>query len=154
MDIRRSSSADDPIIVEHYMALWDSYGTPQEHYRPDAHASIAEFLRDGREHRALQTFVASIDGEAAGSAGCELHRSPYPTVIQETYRRFGYVWHVFVRPEFQKRGIGRALTETAIEYLRGIGCTTITLNASEAGAPLYRSLGFATGSEMRLKLGE
>ena len=152
MDIRSGSASDDEILVEHYMALWESYGTPPEHYRSDARECVRAFLQDGRERLQLRTFFAFDGSEIAGSAACRLHEAPYPNVIDPAYRKFGYIWHVFVRPEFQRRGLGKALTQAAIDYFRSINCTAVVLNASEAGAPLYRAMGFEAASEMRLKL--
>jgi GNAT superfamily N-acetyltransferase len=152
MYIREATPEDDAILIKHYMALWDSYGTSADHYRSDADERIGQFMEDGRRRLAGKTWLAGDDGIAAGSAGCRLHEAPYPSVIDQSYRLFGYIWHVYVRPECQKQGIGRALTQAAINYLRGLGCTAVVLNASEAGVPLYLAMGFTSGTEMRLKL--
>ena len=151
MQIIQASPDTDQVIFDHYMALWDSYGTSPDLYDPEARRSFFSFLREGRERYRLQTFTATEEGQVIGSAGCQLAVDTYPRVIKQTERCFGYIWHVLVRPEFQRRGIGRDLTQAAVDYLRDLGCTTIVLNASEAGAPLYRSMGFASGTEMRLK---
>jgi GNAT superfamily N-acetyltransferase len=58
------------------------------------------------------------------------------------YGAFAYVGLMAVHPEAQRRGVGRALMEHALGWLeaRGVGCAI--LDATEEGAPLYRSLGF------------
>jgi hypothetical protein len=83
----------DKIVIEHYMAVWASYGPPTEHYASDAHERVLEFLRCGRKRYSLKTFIASTDGKMAGSAVCQLHLAPYPTVIDKEHRQFGYIWH-------------------------------------------------------------
>ena len=152
MDIRIATSADDELLVSHSLALWDSYGTPADDLRADAHERIAAFIADQREHRRLGAFIASVDGEVAGSIACGLRVAPYPEIVREDRRLFGYIWSVFVIPHYQRRGIGRALVERALDHLRAAGCTAVSLNSSDAGAPLYASMGFTPGTEMRLAL--
>lgn len=33
MDIRMATPGEDEILVGHYLKIWDSYGTPPEHFR-------------------------------------------------------------------------------------------------------------------------
>ena len=150
MKIRPATESEDPLLVAHYMALWESYGVPPEHYRDDAEACVRAFITDGRQRHDAAIFFAEEDGEVLGSAACQLHLSPYPQVIRPDIRRFGYVWSVYVRPEHRRRGIARALMQSAIAHLRAIGCTTLVLHSSDAGLSLYESLGFETAKEMRL----
>jgi ribosomal protein S18 acetylase RimI-like enzyme len=58
------------------------------------------------------------------------------------YGSIAYIGMMGVDPAFQGRGIGRALLETAIETLERDGCTTMLLDATDAGEPLYRKCGF------------
>lgn len=53
---------------------------------------------------------------------------------------------VCVAPEMQRRGIGRRLMEAALDRLAG---RTVLLHATEAGLPLYRSLGFVEAGMVR-----
>ena len=52
---------------------------------------------------------------------------------------------LFIKPEFRRLGIGKALIETAIECARRIDYKIIRLNTNKRMAPaekLYRSYGF------------
>jgi ribosomal protein S18 acetylase RimI-like enzyme len=104
MQIVEATANDDDTLASHYLALWESYGTPKEHFAPDARAQTIAFLREGRQHRGLNAFLALIDNNIAGSAACQLHISPYPEVIKQAHRRFGYIWSVYVEPQYRKRG--------------------------------------------------
>ncbi|MBV8244970.1 MAG: GNAT family N-acetyltransferase [Candidatus Eremiobacteraeota bacterium] len=64
----------------------------------------------------------------------------------------GKIAGVYVVPEWRRRGLARRLTQECLEWLRAQGCATISLQASPQGRPLYESLGFTTGNEMRLDL--
>lgn len=143
--------SEDEILVGHYLKIWDSYGTPPEHYRSDAAARILSFIRSGREERRLTSSLAVVDGDIAGSASCQLHQSPFPEVIRPEQRLHGYIWSVYVADAFRRRGIASALTDEAVDYLKSIGCTTAVIHASDAGEPVYRAAGFELAKEMRLK---
>ncbi|MBB4293555.1 ribosomal protein S18 acetylase RimI-like enzyme [Rhizobium leguminosarum] len=146
-----ATPSEDEILVGHYLKIWDSYGTPPGHYRPDAAAQILSFIRSGREERRLASFLAIVDGDIAGSASCQLHQSPFPEVIQPEQRLHGYIWSVYVADAFRRRGIALKLTNKAVDYLKSIGCTTAVIHASDAGEHVYLAAGFELAKEMRLK---
>lgn len=54
----------------------------------------------------------------------------------------GVIGNVAVRPEFQRRGLGRLLMTHALEWQRAQGVHSVWLDATPAGRPLYRQLGF------------
>lgn len=56
----------------------------------------------------------------------------------------GWIGLVCVRPGYQGRGIGHALTERVAELLENRGCQTLVLTATEMGLPVYERLGFST----------
>ncbi len=150
MEIRAASDSDDAVLVAHYLALWESYGVPPGHFLEDCEARVLAFIAEGRDRHGLVAFLAEEDGDVLGSAVCQRHLSPYPEVLQPEIRSFGYVWSVFVQPAHRRRGIARALMERAMTYLREVGCTTVVLHSSDAGVPLYESIGFEMAKEMRL----
>jgi ribosomal protein S18 acetylase RimI-like enzyme len=152
MEIRKATPADDDILVRHYLAVWESYGTPPEHMLPDAPARVLQFIREGRTYRNSAAFLAIVDGEVAGSAVCQTHVSPFPEVILPLHRQFGYIWSVYVEPKCRRGGLARRLVERALDHLRSIGCTTAVLHSSAAGERLYEQLGFKLATEMRLPL--
>jgi GNAT superfamily N-acetyltransferase len=54
----------------------------------------------------------------------------------------GWIGAVGVAPEARRRGLGTALTEAAVRWLRARGAATVLLYATEAGRPVYERLGF------------
>jgi GNAT superfamily N-acetyltransferase len=54
----------------------------------------------------------------------------------------GWIGALGVAPERRRQGLGAALTEGAVRWLRGRGAATVLLYATEAGRPVYERLGF------------
>ncbi len=153
IDFIRARPEHDDIMVAHYLAIWESYDTPQDHLREDAQDIIRTFLRDGRQHRKLASFIAFDGNMPAGSVSCQLHTMPYPVVLKPQHMLQGYIWSVYSDPLYRGRGVAKKLVSMAVEHLREAGCTTAVLHASEAGKPLYAGMGFELAMEMRMKLG-
>lgn len=58
------------------------------------------------------------------------------------YGPFAYIGLMAVHPSMQKQGIGGLLLERLLSWLDGRTCSTILLDASPAGAPLYTRYAF------------
>ena len=54
----------------------------------------------------------------------------------------GGVYDMGVAPALRRRGYGTALTLAAVAAARELGCSSLTLNATGEGEPLYRGVGF------------
>ncbi len=54
----------------------------------------------------------------------------------------GWLGGIVVDAGYRGRGFGRTMTEDAIERLRASGCGTISLEATDAGRPMYERMGF------------
>ncbi|HEX9035785.1 MAG TPA: GNAT family N-acetyltransferase [Ktedonobacterales bacterium] len=81
------------------------------------------------------------EGELAAISGEVAHRPAVATVATAS-PPVGVIGSVMVRPEFQRGGLGRAIMEHAISWLERQGARHIFLDATPAGRPLYRRLGF------------
>lgn len=67
-----------------------------------------------------------------------------------------YIKDVVVRPEYQRRGIGRKMIQELLKFVGdyGVGGTNIfiELTAAPEKAPFYEKLGFDANDAVRLKL--
>ena len=54
----------------------------------------------------------------------------------------GWLGGIVVDAPFRERGYGRAMTEDLIRLLRAAGCSTLSLEATNAGRPMYERMGF------------
>lgn len=75
-------------------------------------------------------FLAEIDGKKAGH------------VFSISYGKLGWIGLLIVHPSFRGKGIGTALTRTAINYLRDKNTKCIKLQAALKAVRLYTRLGF------------
>ncbi|BAZ42852.1 putative acetyltransferase [Calothrix sp. NIES-4101] len=150
--IQEAKSEQDILIAEHFYKMWLDIGIPQDAIEDDYQVIIIQFIENARQKLCYKSFLAEIDGVIVGSISCQLYAGLYPSVIKSKYRQSGYIWGVYVEPEYRKQGIANNLTNTAIEYLKTIGCTRVILNASPAGKSVYQSLGFVESNAMHLDL--
>ncbi len=89
------------------------------------------------QHPYCVPFVAKA-GETLVGTAVAIQRGPV-----------GWVGHVIVLPEYQRQGIGAALTRAVTQYLQAQQCQSILLIATEAGYPVYEKLGFQIDSYYR-----
>ncbi|HEY6122566.1 MAG TPA: GNAT family N-acetyltransferase, partial [Pyrinomonadaceae bacterium] len=82
-------------------------------------------------------FCATSDGRVIG------------TSTTTTYG-FDLAWigMVLVDPEYRKRGIGKRLMQVALDYLRDIDVSTVKLDATPDGRPVYEGMGFKVESRV------
>lgn len=92
----------------------------------------------------------------AGGAGVQLREVlPHPLSSGNQWNcvadgRHAIILNVFTEPDWRHQGIAVLLLERIIEWARAERLDRLVLHASEAGRPLYESLGFVGTNEMRL----
>ena len=59
----------------------------------------------------------------------------------------GWIGNIIVRTEARRHGLGTRLTQDLVDRLRALGCRTLLLIATVAGAPVYFKLGFRRTSD-------
>ena len=100
----------------------------------------------------LRSFFAEHNGATVGTATGFLLDGFPAYLVQRPH--VGFIVGVYVVPEYRRCGIGRAVTQAAIDWLRSIGCTSIRLRTSAQGRPVYASMGFAASPELELRFGD
>ena len=93
-------------------------------------------LKDG-SHAGLLAF----DGDTFVGAGGISYYRVMPTYHNPTGER-AYVMNMYVRPEYRRRGITTELLDRLVADARRRGVRQISLEATEAGRPLYARFGF------------
>ena len=62
--------------------------------------------------------------------------------------RRGYLLNFFVEPKYRRLGLAHSLVKESLTEARMRGLHIVALHASEAGKPVYESMGFRTTNEM------
>jgi len=91
-------------------------------------------------------FVINEAQEVVAGAGLWIQRlMPNP---REASGYRGHVVNVYTEPDYRHRGLARQLMVTLTDWAKAHGITSLTLNASDYGRPLYESLGFEQDNHM------
>ncbi|WP_110986821.1 GNAT family N-acetyltransferase [Acaryochloris thomasi] len=152
--VREAIPQEDHLLALHFYQLWRDNQVPEQGLIDDWLTVTVEFIANARKTLNYRAFVVEVEGRVVGSVGCQLFDGLYPLILAETQRKYGYIWGVYVEPDYRGQGIGTRLTEMAVEYLRSQHCTRAILHASPSGQPVYEHLGFIPSNEMRLDLCE
>lgn len=96
----------------------------------------------------LGWFGTNAAGEVVAGAG--LWTMDWPPHLAHMEPRRGNILNGYVQPAYRRRGLARALTETALDWCRQNGVKMVILHASDAGRPVYVALGFTPTNEMSL----
>jgi ribosomal protein S18 acetylase RimI-like enzyme len=152
--VRAASEAELDVLAEHFREMWLEIGWHPETLRDDWYEVVATFIARARAENDFAGFVAETEGAVVGTAACQLGSALYPEIRRPSVHRAGYIWGVYVRPEYRRWGLARELTQAALGHLRQRGCTRVTLHASRAGDPVYRAMGFDGTNELGLALRE
>jgi GNAT superfamily N-acetyltransferase len=150
--IREAAIKEDLLIGKHSYKMWLDIGVDESNIHLDWQNITLKFIEEARQDLFYKAFIAEVDNIIVGSVSCQLFAGLYPNVFKNEYRKFGYIWGVYVEQSYRRQGIAKKLTNRAIEYLKEIGCTRVVLNASPLGKPVYSSLGFSEGNVMELDL--
>lgn len=146
--VRRLTLDDVDAFVGVRMCQLQEEGAPST---CDLRPALVDYCQ---RHLADGSFVSwiALDGEriVATSGMSIVEKPPYhgcPT------GRIGLVSSMYTVPELRRGGIARDLLCRAIDDARERGCGVVHVTASNAGVPLYRSMGFVHNSNfMQLAL--
>jgi GNAT superfamily N-acetyltransferase len=147
--VAQATIRDAESIVHHRRAMFSDMG-----YRDTvALDTMCAAFRPWLEARMaagdyLAWMAHTDDGRIVAGLGLWLMDWP-PHMIGAGSRR-GNILNVYTEPEFRRRGIARALMQTALDWCRVNGVTAVILHASADGRALYESLGFQPTNEMRI----
>lgn len=151
----RLCTRDDAAIVAHHRV---------EMFRAMGEVPTDELARELLDKSTLALAAALADGTYVGwfavddagkvIAGAGAHIKPqFPRITRDRKRVAAspvpLVVNVYTEPEFRGRGAARALMRELMKWAEAEGADRLVLHASDAGRPLYISLGFQPTNEMR-----
>lgn len=141
---------DVELLVAHRLSLLREVHPELETKIEESEEWTRGWIRKKLAEGALIGFLAKAqDGRVAGS-GCIWLREEQP---RPTNPRMvaPYLMSMYTAPEFRRKGVARLIVQSALKWCKERGYERVNLHASEAGKPLYESLGFSPTTEMRAK---
>jgi GNAT superfamily N-acetyltransferase len=84
--------------------------------------------------------VEADNGSAAGGGGISI--LPWPPGASYPGNRIAMVYNVYTDPAHRRRGLARVIMNTIHTWAAEHGITSVALNASRDGQPLYESMGY------------
>ena len=145
--IRRATLDDTAVIARHRRAMFEEIGAAQN--LAVVERAFAEWL-PARLDSTYFHWLAAHDGRPVGSAGVLL--LDWPPSPRDPRGGLGFIYNVYVEPAHRRRGLARATLELLHQWARDRNLGALALHASEAGRPLYETLGYEPTNEMRVKL--
>ena len=147
----RPASPDDAREVIRLAALM--YGAMGIDASGDDWRRAGTEMVTARLGRDAAIFVAddpTVTGRLAGcGAGTIAYRLPGPG---NPDAGIGYIQWISTEPSWRRHGLARRITGALLDWYREKRILTVELHATADGEPLYRSLGFAEGSNLALRL--
>jgi GNAT superfamily N-acetyltransferase len=138
--VRPATLADADVLVRHRIAMFTDMGVPL-----DAAALTRAFRAWLEDLMPAGTYRAWLveDADGAIAAGGGITVVPWPPGPQYAGDRLAYVYNVYTEPAHRRRGLARRLMESIHLWCRENGVTSVALNASRDGQPLYAAMGYA-----------
>jgi GNAT superfamily N-acetyltransferase len=144
LSYRRGTAADIPVLSQFWHDMLIESKVAGSGFVPDWRERLQAHFQQQLDDGASAWFVAEDGGHIVGTAAAFLSSGTSNVLLDITATLAG----IYVGPGYRRRGIARELTVRAMEWCKARGVAQIRLQASEAGRPLYESLGFKTFREM------
>ncbi len=100
-----------------------------------------DFFRNGD-----QTTVLAFDGDMAVGCATICFITVMPTADHPSGKR-AHIMNVYTNADYRRRGIARQMVSMLLDEARKRGVSYVSLDATEQGKPLYRTLGFCDNTE-------
>lgn len=152
IEIRQACSEDVEVLVQLRLEMRRErencqLSIPEKDFEELLRKYFSEAVKNG----SFVSFVAWENGVPAGCSGLSV--VALPPAYGDLSGKKGYITNMYTRKEFRGQGIARQLLDRLKLFAIEAGCSTLALNASDAGYPVYKKYGFEDVSgEMKLKI--
>ena len=150
LTIREATVADIPEILRQRRAMYEDMDYRDAEKLAAMQAISADYLRQALADGSFRAWLAVVGDRVVAGGGVVI--SSWPAHPYDLECRRATILNVYTDPQYRRRGVGRQVMQTIIDWCRLEGFAGVTLHASKHGRSLYESLGFEAGNEMRLKL--
>ena len=143
MEIRIAGKSDIDLMMSSRLEMLKEVNSLDVDYQYSE-----DFVEESRKYflEGNQTTVLAVDGERVIGCATICYITIMPTFSHPTGKR-AHLMNVYTAKEFRGKGIGKKMVDLLIEDVWNKGATEISLDATEAGRPLYKKCGFEDSGE-------
>ena len=143
MEIRIADRKDIDLMMSSRLEMLKEVNSLEAEYQYDE-----GFVEESRRYflEGDQTTVLALDGEKVVGCATICYITIMPTFSHPTGKR-AHLMNVYTAKEYRMQGIGVKMVNMLIDDAWNKGATEISLDATEAGRPLYRKCGFEDSGE-------
>jgi GNAT superfamily N-acetyltransferase len=146
--IRPASAADVAHIVDHRERMFREMGTACDY--DTMAAACTRWYTEALPAGTYRGWLAEHDRGVIGGGGLiVMPWSPGPSRFDP---RMAWIYNVFVEPAHRGQGVARGLIDAMRAWCREQGIERLALNATEAGARVYRDQGYTVVPEPMMRL--
>lgn len=148
--VRAATIADMDAIVRHRIGMFTDMGVEMDApviaraFRPWLEEAIPSGL-----YRAWLVETAAAEVVAGGG----ITVLPWPPGPRYAGDQLAFVYNVYTEPAHRRRGLGRMVMDAIHTWCRAAGISSLALNASDSGRPLYDALGYRVSPSPMMFLG-
>ena len=142
---------DTELLVKHRLSMWNDIRPELRKQAQELEELTRWWIKTELCEGKLVGFIAKTQSGLVVGSGCIWIREQPPSLMNPRLER-PYLMSIYTEEAFRKKGAARLIVQSAIDWCKEHGYSTITLHSSEAGFPLYTALGFKPTSEMRITL--
>lgn len=115
---------------------------------PDDYLFSDELIANSKSYflEGNQTTVLALENGIAMACASISYMEIMPTFSHPTGKR-AHLMNVYTNVDYRRQGIARKLVQMLIDEAKDKGVTEISLDATDLGRPLYKSLGFLESEE-------
>jgi GNAT superfamily N-acetyltransferase len=136
---RAATLADADVLVRHRLEMFSDMGITFD--RDRLAAAFRGWLDDVMPAGVYRAWVIE-DAENGVVSGGGISVIPWPPGPRYFGNRLAFVYNVYTEPAFRGRGLARLVMAAIHDWCRAEGISSLALNASTFGKPLYDSLGY------------
>jgi GNAT superfamily N-acetyltransferase len=149
--IRAAGIEDLRHILHHRRAMFEEIGFRDAAVLDRVDRFSREYFEEALPAGAYKAWIAEdANRRVLGGGGIVI--SPWPGYPGENHAKRVWILNMYTEPEARRHGIAKRLVQAMIDWCRKEGFSAVSLHASDAGRPLYASLGFQPTNEMTLQL--
>lgn len=145
--IKKAGISDMELLLKWRMeVLHEVFSIPADYDTTELEEENRRYYQSMLETGGHIACFAYSGGEVIGCGGVCIYREmPSP---DNPYGRCAYLMNIYTRPQFQKKGVGKAVVSWLTDQAVQLGITKIYLETSAAGRTLYEKAGFTDMKDM------